>query len=72
MGGRDRPQPDDVPRLVVERERLAAAREGDVPAARAVERPVYDELMAEQIATAKSKGDGDLAALLGSGDTWSI
>ena len=39
---------------------------------RAVERPVYDELMAEQISVAKAKGEGELAALLGSGDTWSI
>ena len=39
---------------------------------RAVERPVYDELMAEQIEVAKAKGEGELAALLGSGDTWSI
>jgi 2-oxoglutarate ferredoxin oxidoreductase subunit beta len=39
---------------------------------RAVERPVYDELMAEQIASARSKGEGDLATLLSSGDTWSI
>jgi hypothetical protein len=28
--------------------------------------------MAEQIASAQSGGEGDLAALLGSGDTWSI
>ena len=39
---------------------------------RSVERPVYDELMADQIGTAKAKGEGELAALLGSGDTWSI
>jgi 2-oxoglutarate ferredoxin oxidoreductase subunit beta len=39
---------------------------------RDVERPVYDELMADQIATAKEKGKGELAALLGSGDTWTI
>ena len=39
---------------------------------RAVERPVYDELMAEQIGVAKAKGEGELAALLGSGDTWTI
>jgi 2-oxoglutarate/2-oxoacid ferredoxin oxidoreductase subunit beta len=39
---------------------------------RSVERPVYDELMAEQIETAKAGGEGDLSALLGSGDTWSI
>jgi hypothetical protein len=28
--------------------------------------------MAEQIATAQTGGEGELAALLGSGDTWSI
>ncbi len=28
--------------------------------------------MAEQISVAKGKGEGELAALLGSGDTWSI
>ena len=32
---------------------------------RAVDRPVYDELMAEQIGVAKAKGEGELAALLG-------
>src|SRR5215208_3304184 len=39
---------------------------------RSVERPVYDELMAEQIAVAKAKGEDELAALLRSGDTWTI
>ena len=40
---------------------------------RDVERPVYDELMAEQIATAKEKrGVGDLRELLLAGDTWTI
>jgi 2-oxoglutarate ferredoxin oxidoreductase subunit beta len=40
---------------------------------RDVERPVYDELMAEQIATAKgARGEGDLDALLHAGDTWQI
>jgi 2-oxoglutarate/2-oxoacid ferredoxin oxidoreductase subunit beta len=40
---------------------------------RDVERPVYDELMAEQLATAKAKrGEGDLEALLHSGDTWRV
>ena len=28
--------------------------------------------MAEQIGVAKAKGEGELAALLGSGDTWTI
>ena len=40
---------------------------------RDVERPVYDELMAEQIATATEKrGAGDLRELLHAGDTWTI
>jgi 2-oxoglutarate ferredoxin oxidoreductase subunit beta len=40
---------------------------------RDVERPVYDELMTAQLATAReSRGEGDLAALLGSGETWTI
>jgi 2-oxoglutarate/2-oxoacid ferredoxin oxidoreductase subunit beta len=40
---------------------------------RDVERPVYDELMAEQLATAEAKrGKGDLAELLHSGETWTI
>ena len=39
---------------------------------RDVERPVYDELMAEQIATASAKGEGELASLLAGADTWTI
>jgi 2-oxoglutarate ferredoxin oxidoreductase subunit beta len=40
---------------------------------RNIERPVYDELMAGQLATAVEKrGPGDLAALLHSGETWTI
>ena len=40
---------------------------------RNVERPVYDDLMAEQLATATAKrGEGDLATLLHSGETWTI
>jgi 2-oxoglutarate ferredoxin oxidoreductase subunit beta len=40
---------------------------------RDVERPVYDELMSEQLATAVEKrGEGDLHALLHSGETWAI
>ncbi len=37
---------------------------------RDVERASYDELVQAQLANAK--GDGDLAALVGSGDTWTI
>jgi 2-oxoglutarate/2-oxoacid ferredoxin oxidoreductase subunit beta len=40
---------------------------------RDVERPVYDEGVAEQIRVAKEKqGDGELEALLHAGDTWTI
>jgi 2-oxoglutarate ferredoxin oxidoreductase subunit beta len=40
---------------------------------RNIARPVYDELMAEQLATAVEKrGTGDLAELLRSGETWTI
>ena len=40
---------------------------------RDIERPVYDELMAEQIAEATEKrGAGDLRELLHAGDTWTI
>jgi len=40
---------------------------------RDVDRPVYGDLMEEQIATARTKlGDGDLEKLLTSGDTWTV
>ena len=40
---------------------------------RSVERPVYDEGVAEQIRVARERsGDGDLEALLHAGDTWQI
>src|SRR5437588_6584595 len=39
---------------------------------RDVERPVYDELMAEQLGAARQKQEGDLASLLHSGDTWEL
>jgi len=40
---------------------------------RDVDRPVYDDLVREQIAQATAvNGDGELATLLASGDTWAI
>ena len=39
---------------------------------RDVERPVYDELMGEQLEAAQAQRQGDLGALLHAGDTWSI
>jgi 2-oxoglutarate/2-oxoacid ferredoxin oxidoreductase subunit beta len=55
--------------------RLGYPRPGPRPIGvlRDVERPVYDELMAEQLDSARSRqGEGDLAALLHAGDTWEI
>jgi 2-oxoglutarate ferredoxin oxidoreductase subunit beta len=40
---------------------------------RDIDRPSYDELMNEQLVTAKSQqGEGDLMSLLHSGDTWDV
>ena len=40
---------------------------------RQVEQASYDQLMAEQIDAARSRGgSGDLAALLAGGDTWEV
>jgi 2-oxoglutarate ferredoxin oxidoreductase subunit beta len=40
---------------------------------RDVERVVYDDAARQQVAQARdSRGNGDLAALLSSGDTWSV
>ncbi|MBQ1094047.1 2-oxoacid:ferredoxin oxidoreductase subunit beta [Streptomyces sp. B93] len=40
---------------------------------RSVERPVYEQQMAEQLDTAvEQNGKGDLAALLAGGDTWTV
>ena len=55
--------------------RIAHTPHGPTPFGvfRDVERPVYDDLMAEQIAVAKEKrGAGDLRELLLAGDTWTI
>jgi 2-oxoglutarate/2-oxoacid ferredoxin oxidoreductase subunit beta len=54
--------------------RLTRGTSGATPVGvlRDVERPVYDELMAEQLQTAREKKEGDLGALLGAGDTWKL
>jgi 2-oxoglutarate ferredoxin oxidoreductase subunit beta len=39
---------------------------------RDVERPVYDELMDEQLRVSREKQEGNLGALLTAGDTWTI
>jgi 2-oxoglutarate ferredoxin oxidoreductase subunit beta len=40
---------------------------------RAVVRPTHDQLIVDQIAEAKAKlGEGDLAAALAAGETWTV
>jgi 2-oxoglutarate ferredoxin oxidoreductase subunit beta len=63
------------PSLAFALSRLTYSTAGSTPIGvfRAVERPVYDDLMTEQLETAREeRGEGDLAALLHSGDTWTI
>jgi 2-oxoglutarate/2-oxoacid ferredoxin oxidoreductase subunit beta len=63
------------PSLAFALSRLTLGTVGAAPMGvfRAVERPSYDELMTGQLAAAaEARGEGDLAALIGSGDTWSI
>jgi len=55
--------------------RITFETDGAVPLGvfRSVERPVYDDLMGEQLETAREQsGEGDLSALLHSGDTWTV
>ncbi len=62
------------PSLAFTLSRLAHTPHGPTPIGvfRDIDRPSYDELVAKQIATATEKGEGELAALLGSGDTWTL
>ncbi len=65
----DAGQPD--PSYTFALSRLKAAT--PIGVMRKVERPSYDELMSDQLAEARNKqGEGDLAALLSGGDTWTI
>jgi 2-oxoglutarate/2-oxoacid ferredoxin oxidoreductase subunit beta len=55
--------------------RLTYETDGAVPLGvfRALEEPVYDDLMNEQLDSARdAKGEGELHALLHSGDTWTV
>ncbi|MFL6012246.1 MAG: 2-oxoacid:ferredoxin oxidoreductase subunit beta [Gaiellaceae bacterium] len=62
------------PSLAFALSRLTFSTVGATPVGvlRDAERPVYDELMAEQLETARAKREGNLTALLGAGDTWEI
>jgi 2-oxoglutarate ferredoxin oxidoreductase subunit beta len=54
--------------------RLTQSTVGSTPIGvfRDVVRPVYDDLMSEQLDAARAKQEGDLAALLHAGDTWKL
>jgi 2-oxoglutarate ferredoxin oxidoreductase subunit beta len=63
------------PSLAFALSRVTFETDGAVPFGvfRRVERSVYDDLMAEQLDAAKERsGEGDLEALLHSGDTWVV
>jgi len=64
----------DSPSLAFGLSRLAHGPSGPLPIGvfRNVEREVYDELMNEQLETARARREADLGALLHSGDTWQI
>jgi len=63
------------PSLAFALSRITFETDGAVPLGvfRSVERPVYDDLMSEQLERAREQsGEGDLEALLHSGDTWTV
>ena len=63
------------PSLAFALSRITFDTDGAVPLGvfRSVERPVYDDLMSEQLEAAREQhGEGDLEALLHSGDTWTV
>jgi 2-oxoglutarate/2-oxoacid ferredoxin oxidoreductase subunit beta len=53
---------------------VTMATHGKVPFGvfRDVQRPVYDELMTQQIEVETAKKPGDLEALLHAGETWQV
>ena len=65
----------ETPSLAFALSRLTQERVGATPIGvfRSVQRPVYDELMEEQLETATAqRGEGDLEALLYAGETWRV
>ena len=65
----------DEPTSAFALSRLAHNPTGPTPIGifRDVERPVYDELLRDQLATAKhARGEGDLQALLEAGNVWDV
>jgi 2-oxoglutarate ferredoxin oxidoreductase subunit beta len=68
----DAHHPEPSAAFALSRLTLGTAGATPVGVLRDVQRPVYDELMAEQLQTAREKKEGDLATLLGGGDTWRL
>ena len=63
------------PSLAFALSRVTHETDGAVPLGvfRSVDRPVYDDLMSEQLEVARERsGESDLASLLHSGDTWTV
>ena len=55
--------------------RITYETDGAVPLGvfRSLEQPVYDDLMSDQLEAAREqRGEGELEALLHSGDTWTV
>jgi 2-oxoglutarate ferredoxin oxidoreductase subunit beta len=66
---------EEVGSLAFALSRISHTPHGPTPIGifRDVERPVYDELMAGQLETARSeRGEGDLKSLIHAGDTWVV
>ena len=64
-----------TPSLAFSLSRVTQETHGGTPVGvfREVQRPVYDDLIAGQIATAvEARGEGDFAKLLASGETWTV
>jgi 2-oxoglutarate ferredoxin oxidoreductase subunit beta len=64
-----------TPSLAFALSRVTQERDNGTPVGvfRNIDRPVYDDLMSEQLETAVARrGPGELAALLHSGETWTI
>jgi 2-oxoglutarate ferredoxin oxidoreductase subunit beta len=68
----DAHHPEASPAFALSRLTRETAGATPIGVFRDTERPVYDELMDEQLRTAREQKEGELAGLLAAGDTWTI
>jgi 2-oxoglutarate ferredoxin oxidoreductase subunit beta len=68
----DAHHPEASPAFAVSRLTRESSGATPIGVFRDVERPVYDELMAEQLRAAQEEKVGELGALLRAGDSWTI